>query len=147
MVRTSRHRETVAVLSQKLSKMVLKPRTISVRSKVISSIATTLNLEFNSVCRKMKHSLFHCSILTSPGPTTTNLDVLQDKCIDDCWNVNGNQSLSDSWTQFTRFTFLKRKLRMDIHDPRGDSRKEVIKEAQKMKKKVHFATLMDIGHI
>ena len=39
----------------------------------------------------------------------TNLDVLQEKRIDDNWNVNANQRLSDSWTGFTRFTLLKEK--------------------------------------
>ena len=39
----------------------------------------------------------------------TNLDVLQEKRIDDYWNVNVNQSPSDSWTMFTRFTLLKEK--------------------------------------
>ena len=30
--------------------------------------------------------------------THTNLDVAQDKRIDDYWNVDGNRNLSDSWT-------------------------------------------------
>ena len=38
--------------------------------------------------------------------THTDLDVAQEKRIDDCWNVDGNTSLSDSWTGFTRFTLL-----------------------------------------
>ena len=38
-----------------------------------------------------------------------NLDVSQEKRKDDCWNVNVNCSLSDSWTGFTRFTLLKEK--------------------------------------
>ena len=33
-------------------------------------------------------------------------DVAQEKRIDDYWNVDGNRSLSDSWTGFTRFTLL-----------------------------------------
>ena len=41
--------------------------------------------------------------------TFTNLDVLQEKRIDDYWNVNVDQSLSDSWTRFRRFTSLKEK--------------------------------------
>ena len=39
----------------------------------------------------------------------TNLDGLQEKRIDDYWNVNVNRSLSDSWTGFTKFTLLKEK--------------------------------------
>ena len=30
--------------------------------------------------------------------THTDLDVAQEKRIDDCWNVDGNRNLSDSWT-------------------------------------------------
>ena len=37
----------------------------------------------------------------------TNLDVLQENRIDDCWNVDANESLSESWTGFTKFTLLK----------------------------------------
>ena len=41
--------------------------------------------------------------------TYTNLDVLQEKRIDDRWNVDANRSLSDSWKGFTKFTLLKEK--------------------------------------
>ena len=37
----------------------------------------------------------------------TNLDVLQENRIYDCWNVDANESLSESWTGFTKFTLLK----------------------------------------
>ena len=43
--------------------MTLKPVSTSGRSKVTSSIVTTMNLEFNSTCRRKKHSLFHCNTL------------------------------------------------------------------------------------
>ena len=36
--------------------------------------------------------------------THTDLDFAQEKRIDDYCNVDGNRSLSDSWTGFTRFT-------------------------------------------
>ena len=39
----------------------------------------------------------------------TNLDVLQESRIDDYWNVDVKQSLSDSWKGFTKFTLLKEK--------------------------------------
>ena len=42
--------------------------------------------------------------------THTDLDVAQEKRIDDCWNVDGDRSLSDSWTGFTRFTLLNETL-------------------------------------
>ncbi len=38
--------------------------------------------------------------------THTDLDVAQEKRIDDYWNVDGDRNLSDSWTGFTRFTLL-----------------------------------------
>ena len=41
--------------------------------------------------------------------THTNLDVKQEKRIDDCWNIDGSRDLSDSWTGFTQFTLLPEK--------------------------------------
>ena len=41
--------------------------------------------------------------------THTNLDVKQEKCIDDCWNIDGFRDLSDPWTGFTQFTLLEEK--------------------------------------
>ena len=42
--------------------------------------------------------------------THTNLDVKQEKRIDDYWNVDGSRDLSDPWTSFTQFTLLEEKL-------------------------------------
>ena len=36
--------------------------------------------------------------------THTNLDVKQEKRIDDYWHIDGSRDLSDSWTGFTQFT-------------------------------------------
>ena len=41
--------------------------------------------------------------------THTRLDVMQEKRIDDYWNVDLDRSLSDSWKGFTKFTLLKEK--------------------------------------
>ena len=41
--------------------------------------------------------------------THTPLDVMLEKNIDDCWNVDGGRELLDTWTGFTRFTTLKEK--------------------------------------
>ena len=41
--------------------------------------------------------------------THTNLDVMQEKCIDDYWNIDGSRDLSDPWTGFTQFTLLGEK--------------------------------------
>ena len=40
--------------------------------------------------------------------THTNLDVNQEKRIDDYWNIDGSRDLSDPWTGFT-FTLLEEK--------------------------------------
>ena len=41
--------------------------------------------------------------------THTNLDVKQEKPIDDYWNIDGSRDLSDPWTGFTQFTLLEEK--------------------------------------
>ena len=41
--------------------------------------------------------------------TQTNLDVKQERRIDDDWNVDESRDLSDSWTGFTQFTQLSEK--------------------------------------
>ena len=41
--------------------------------------------------------------------THTNLDVKQEKRIDDYWNIDGSRDLSDPWTGFTQFTSLEEK--------------------------------------
>ena len=37
------------------------------------------------------------------------MDVKQEKRIDDYWNIDGSQDLSDPWTGFTQFTLLEEK--------------------------------------
>ena len=41
--------------------------------------------------------------------THPNLDVKQERRIDDYWNIDGSRDLSDSWTGFTHFALLKEK--------------------------------------
>ena len=41
--------------------------------------------------------------------THTNLDVMQERRIDDYWNIDGSRDLSDSWTGFTQVTLLEEK--------------------------------------
>ena len=41
--------------------------------------------------------------------THTNLDVMQERRIDDYWNVDGSRDLSGSWTGFTLFILLQEK--------------------------------------
>ena len=42
--------------------------------------------------------------------THTNLDVKQEKRIDDHWNMDGSRDLSDHWTGFIRFTLVEEKV-------------------------------------
>ena len=42
--------------------------------------------------------------------THTNLDVMQEKRFKEYWNVDGDRTLSDSWTRFTKFTLLNEEL-------------------------------------
>ena len=39
----------------------------------------------------------------------TNLDVKQERRIDDYWNIDASRDLSDSWTGFTQFTLSREK--------------------------------------
>ena len=39
--------------------------------------------------------------------TKTNFDVMQERRIDDYWNIDGSRDLSDSWTGFTEITLLE----------------------------------------
>ena len=48
--------------------MTEKPATIFGRSKGITLIVITSNLEFSSTCRRKKHSPYHCGLLTWSGP-------------------------------------------------------------------------------
>ena len=41
--------------------------------------------------------------------THTNLDVKQERRIDDYWNIDGSRDVSDSWTGVTQFTLLEEK--------------------------------------
>ena len=41
--------------------------------------------------------------------THTNLDVKQEKRIDDYWNIDASRDFSDPWTGFTQFTLLEEK--------------------------------------
>ena len=43
------------------------------------------------------------------GATHANLDVKQEKRIDDNWNIDGSRDLSDPWTGFTQFTLWEEK--------------------------------------
>ena len=46
--------------------------------------------------------------------THTNLDVKQEKRIDDYWNIYGSRDLSDPWTGFTQLLYWKKNFLKDI---------------------------------
>ena len=47
---------------------------------------------------------------------------MQERRIDDYWNVDGSRDLSDPWTGFTRFALLEENLQTDTCGP-GDTDK------------------------
>ena len=53
--------------------------------------------------------LFPLTYIDVSRTTHTNLDVKQERRIDDYWNIDGSRDLSDSWTGFTQFTRLEKK--------------------------------------
>ena len=70
-----------------------------------SNNAITLNPESN-ITRRFPIPLKYTDVSRT---THTNLDVKQEKRIDDYWNIDGSRDLSDPWTGFTRFTLLEEK--------------------------------------
>ena len=52
--------------------------------------------------------------------THTNLDVKQEKRIDDYWNIDGSREWSRPWTSFTQFTLLEEKTSRRIYVVRGE---------------------------
>ena len=52
--------------------------------------------------------------------TRTNLDVKQERRIDDYWTIVASRDLSDSWTGFTQFTLLEENLQTDKCGPGRD---------------------------
>ena len=53
--------------------------------------------------------LFPLKYIDVTRTTHTNLDVKQEKRIDDYWNIDGSRDFSDPWTGFTQFTLLEEK--------------------------------------
>ena len=94
------------------------------RFKVTSSIVITSNLEFSSTCRKEESFPIPLKYIDMTRATYTNLDVLQEKRIDDCWNVGANRSLSDSSKGFRKFTVLNEKPRKGTNVLRGETCKD-----------------------
>ena len=103
------HDENGESLNRQNPQMTLKAVPVSGRSQVTSSIVVTTNLGFNSKCRRRKHALFQLKYMDVTWSIHIDLDVLQEKRIDDHWNADLNRHLSDSWRGFTKFHFLQGK--------------------------------------
>ena len=73
--------------------------------------------------------------------THTNLDVKQEKRIDDYWNIDGPRGLSDPWTGSTRFILVEEKTSRRIYVVRG----ETDKKAANMKARSFMARALDIN--
>ena len=71
--------------------MTLKPVPTSGRFKVTPSIVIRMNFEFNPTCRRKKHSIPLKNIDVTRS-TDTDLDVMQEKRVDDYWNVDPNRN-------------------------------------------------------
>ena len=74
-----------------------------------SYTAITLNPESNFTRREMNNFPIPLKYIDVSRTTHTNLDVKQEKRIDDYWNIDGSRDLSDPWTGFTQFTLLEEK--------------------------------------
>ena len=59
--------------------------------------------------------LFPVTYIDVSRTTRTNLDVMLERRIDDCWNNDGSRDLSDSWTGFTQFALLEEKPPREIY--------------------------------
>ena len=73
----------------------------------ISYTVITLNHESNFTHRES--FLIPFKYIDVTRTTHTNLDVKQEKRIDDYWNIDGSRDLFDPWTGFTQFTLLDEK--------------------------------------
>ena len=74
-----------------------------------SYTAITLNPESNFTRREKNSFPIPLKYIDVSRTTHTNLDVKQEKRIDDYWNIDGSRNLSDLWTGFTQFTLLEEK--------------------------------------
>ena len=111
-----------------------------------SSTVITLNLVFNSLYVPKEETL--------PSPlgyfdvtrsTHTNLDVMQEKRVDDDWKVCWNRSFSDSWTGFTNFTLLTNQGKTDKSSNDYEIRSRVAKSVDKSQRSLAKARNTRMG--
>ena len=87
----------------------MKQLTTSGPCREASCTAITLNPESNFTRREKKSFPIPLKYIDVTRTTHANLDVKQEKRIDDCWNIDGSRDLSDPWTGFTQCTLLDEK--------------------------------------
>ena len=85
------------------------PQWLLVNRRWLRFIVITLNLEFSSSCREKNHSQYPLKYIDVTRSTHTNVEMMQEKRINDYWNVDGDRTLSYSWTGFWKFTLLNEK--------------------------------------
>ena len=104
--------------------MTVNPEKNFVLFKLTSFIETSHWTEISIFCAERWNISYSTEKKDVMRSTNTELDVAQEKRIHDCWNVDENRSLSDSWTWFTKFTVLKeRDLQKEKCGRRGDWQK------------------------
>ena len=74
-----------------------------------SNAAITLNQESKLYSPREESFPIPLKYIDVSRTTHTNLDVKQEKRIEDYWNIDGSRDLSDPWTGFTQFTLLDEK--------------------------------------
>ena len=101
------------VSTDRINRWCWSPWRFFCRLKVTSSIVITLNHEYNSVPKEETFPipLKHIDLAKS---THTDLDVMQEKRIDDCWNVDSNRNLSVHGKVSRSLLYWKKKLPKDV---------------------------------
>ena len=95
-------------LNRQSQQMTVKPVPIFGRSKVTSSVVMTMNLDFIQLYVPREETFpIPLKYIDVTWCTRTDLDVLQEKRIDDYWTDDSSRHVSDSWKGFTKFTQLK----------------------------------------
>ena len=77
-------------------RMMVKQEMFSGPCQGTTLTVITLHRESNCTCREKNLSQFHFETLDVTRATSTNLDVMLERRIDDYWNIKGNRNQSDS---------------------------------------------------
>ena len=89
--------------------MLVKQLMISGPSQETSYTAITFEPRVKLYSPREKSLPIPLKYIDVSRTTHTNLDVKQERHIDDYWKIDGSPDLSDPWTGFTQFTLLEEK--------------------------------------